>query len=415
MPRLPIPGSDKGTWGDVLNDFLNVAHNADGTLKPIDKSSIAGLAPVATTGNYTDLAGKPSLSAVATSGDYGDLINKPTIPAVPVQSVAGKTGAVTLGESDIAGLAGDLATLQSGVAAASVALSTTGVKTANYTAGPNQIIPVDSSSGIVTITLPSAPADKTQIIIKKIDGSANSVNVALSGSDVLNTAGGPTSFSIQLSSQAYTVAYAAGPKIWYAVSGSLPLGVLDSRYATPASVTTATAGTVNNASLSGRALTFTTVGGSTINVGNIVPNLTMGTLTSAAYGVSAAATIGGTSVDPTLSLTIPQGAPGDVTPASSSTGTTLAVSVIPSTYTLTMSGNVTSITLPSPSASIAATATLILIQDATGSRTVTWPVSVKWNEGVAPQPSTAAGAVSVFSLLWTGSLWIGFKSGQNFA
>lgn len=33
MARLPDPGGDKGTWGDVLNDFLAVSHNSDGTLK----------------------------------------------------------------------------------------------------------------------------------------------------------------------------------------------------------------------------------------------------------------------------------------------------------------------------------------------------------------------------------------------
>jgi hypothetical protein len=33
MTRLPQPGSDDGQWGDILNDFLSVAHNADGTLK----------------------------------------------------------------------------------------------------------------------------------------------------------------------------------------------------------------------------------------------------------------------------------------------------------------------------------------------------------------------------------------------
>lgn len=33
MARLPIPGSDDGVWGNVLNDFLSVGHNADGTLK----------------------------------------------------------------------------------------------------------------------------------------------------------------------------------------------------------------------------------------------------------------------------------------------------------------------------------------------------------------------------------------------
>ncbi len=33
MVRLPVPGSDDGTWGDILNDFLKVAHNSDGSLK----------------------------------------------------------------------------------------------------------------------------------------------------------------------------------------------------------------------------------------------------------------------------------------------------------------------------------------------------------------------------------------------
>lgn len=33
MARLPIEGSDNGTWGGILNDFLSVEHNSDGTLK----------------------------------------------------------------------------------------------------------------------------------------------------------------------------------------------------------------------------------------------------------------------------------------------------------------------------------------------------------------------------------------------
>lgn len=33
MARLPVPGSDRGKWGDILNTFLSVEHNADGTLK----------------------------------------------------------------------------------------------------------------------------------------------------------------------------------------------------------------------------------------------------------------------------------------------------------------------------------------------------------------------------------------------
>ena len=33
MSRLPSPGGDAGNWGNVLNDFLSVEHNTDGTLK----------------------------------------------------------------------------------------------------------------------------------------------------------------------------------------------------------------------------------------------------------------------------------------------------------------------------------------------------------------------------------------------
>ena len=31
--RLPTPGSDEGQWGAILNDFLQVEHNTDGSLK----------------------------------------------------------------------------------------------------------------------------------------------------------------------------------------------------------------------------------------------------------------------------------------------------------------------------------------------------------------------------------------------
>lgn len=33
MARLPQPGSDNGTWGDILNDYLSQSHAADGSLK----------------------------------------------------------------------------------------------------------------------------------------------------------------------------------------------------------------------------------------------------------------------------------------------------------------------------------------------------------------------------------------------
>lgn len=33
MARLPVPGQDSGSWGDILNDFLSVAHSSTGFLQ----------------------------------------------------------------------------------------------------------------------------------------------------------------------------------------------------------------------------------------------------------------------------------------------------------------------------------------------------------------------------------------------
>ena len=60
MSRLPIVGSDDSTWGDILNDFLSVEHNADGTQKTL------GLTKGGT--GATDAAtARTNLSAVSTS------------------------------------------------------------------------------------------------------------------------------------------------------------------------------------------------------------------------------------------------------------------------------------------------------------------------------------------------------------
>lgn len=50
---------------------------------------------------------------------------------------------------------------------------------------------------------------------------------------------------------------------------------------------------------------------------------------------------------------------------------------------------------------------LRLVQDGTGSRTVTWPASVKWPGGTAPTLSTAAGAVDIVTFIYDGTNYYG--------
>lgn len=87
MARLPQPGADNGQWGTILNDYLSMSLESDGTLKPIGQSNIvnlqADLATKATTAN---------LAPVATSGTYTDLTAKPTIPSTPTEVGAEPAG-----------------------------------------------------------------------------------------------------------------------------------------------------------------------------------------------------------------------------------------------------------------------------------------------------------------------------------
>lgn len=53
MSRLPSPGADENTWGDILNDFLQVAHNTDGTIQAGAVTGIQGR-PVASTAPVND-------------------------------------------------------------------------------------------------------------------------------------------------------------------------------------------------------------------------------------------------------------------------------------------------------------------------------------------------------------------------
>jgi hypothetical protein len=83
-------------------------------------------------------------------------------------------------------------------------------------------------------------------------------------------------------------------------------------------------------------------------------------------------------------------------------------------HDLTLTGDVT-LTLTGATAGVACSATLILRQDATGTRLATWPGSVNWGAAGAPVLSTAASAYDVVSLLTVdgGTTWIGFHTGMS--
>lgn len=95
----------------------------------------------------------------------------------------------------------------------------TAVKTSAYTAAVDDLVPVDTTSGSVTITLPTAPANGSRITVSHVTrGGSNTVTIAAGGSDVFNKTGGATSLVLSLETSAVTLQYTASGAIWYPIS-----------------------------------------------------------------------------------------------------------------------------------------------------------------------------------------------------
>jgi lysophospholipase L1-like esterase len=202
-------------------------------------------AVVHTTGAET-VAGVKTFSSLpviptTTPTTNGQTASKLYVDTVAAGITAGGVSDATTSVKGIVQLAGDLA----GTAAAptvpgkTTAFTVTAVKTTNYSAAANEFVPVDTTSGNVTVTFPTAPADGTRIGVKHVvRGSTNTVGLALGGSDVFNVSGGATTGTITLLNQGAIFQYKSSSAIWYASSTDLALSQLDSRYANQSTLTT---------------------------------------------------------------------------------------------------------------------------------------------------------------------------------
>lgn len=93
MPRLPTPGADDGTWGDILNEFLRVEHNDDGTQKtvPVAKGGTGATAAAAARTNLgaaaaSDLTAHTGATAGAHAATAVSFSPSGTISATNVQA-----------------------------------------------------------------------------------------------------------------------------------------------------------------------------------------------------------------------------------------------------------------------------------------------------------------------------------------
>lgn len=173
MARLPVPGQDDGTWGDILNDFLRQTLNDDGSLKALSQSQVTGL-----TQALADKALQTDLDALQTTvagkADAASVYDKTTADGRYVQSVT--VGTTTTGVNVAAG--GAAAVTNSGTASAPVL---------NFTVpkgDPGDLVPssfTNVAGGVIGVASTEVPSTKirtlaSNVIVNCTSNPSNSVS-----------------------------------------------------------------------------------------------------------------------------------------------------------------------------------------------------------------------------------------------
>ncbi len=278
--RLPNPGGDDGVWGEILNGFLAMAHNPDGTLlssavsaalpSSIPTTTLGSGAPSSATFLRGDgtwavpnvSGGITSVTAADGTVAIGGTASAPTVGvnAIPEAKVTNLTIDLAATEKGAnKGVAGGyapldgaalvpIANLPTGTSGSTVAIGddtritgalqintvafsgTNATSSGALTAGSTQGF--DTTTGAITATLPTAPADYTIITVGMlVQGGTNVVTINTGPGDALNKVGGSTTLTLSTLNQKMLLVYRSSPKLWFAYD-FLSLGALDSRYLT---------------------------------------------------------------------------------------------------------------------------------------------------------------------------------------
>jgi len=422
MARLPQPGADDGVWGNILNDFLNVAHDADGTVKAnaVDASALQDNSVSGTKlqdSSVTDA--KLSTSNIPVNGQVLSYNGSGLAWAN-----GGAGGDPAMG-GDLSGVASNAQIVANAVGATELAANAvTTAKIADNNVTDAKIASGVSQSKIANLTTDLAGkeptiASGTTAQYWRGDKSWQTLDKTAVGlSNVDNTS--DTSKPISTATQTALNGKASTATTITAGTGLTGGGDLTTNRTISASFGTA-AGTIaqgNDSRITGAEQTTNkgaVNGYAGLNSSSRVPSaqLGSGTADSTTYlrgdGTWATVAGGGAAVTPT-------NGGGETYFDAGNSGTAKTLDLANgNVQKLTLTGNCT-LTLTSPAAGAMRAMTLLVFQDATGSRTITWPGSVSWGAAGAPVLTLTASKMDIISLFTVdgGTTWYGALGAKGF-
>ncbi len=203
MTRLPVPGQDDGIWGDILNEFLLVEHNADGTQKTLDITKGG-------TGATTASAARTSLG-----------ITSSNIPFTPTGTIAATDVQAAIAEvAAEAASAGNYFTQGGNAFGVDAVLGTTDTQPLIFTVANAEKARIDTNGNLgIGVSIPAQKLD--------VNGSINIVNngeIQNGGRSWIQQGTSGTT-RIYADSTGDTQFYFGGTRrIWFNTSGNVGLG-----------------------------------------------------------------------------------------------------------------------------------------------------------------------------------------------
>ena len=298
---------------------------------------------------------------------------------------------------NLANIAGIDATTKSTLQAAGLGGIAYTKKTANYTAVNGDGIIADTTAGAFTVTLPASPSAGNAVYIT--DGGAwgtNNLTVGRNGSTI---EGAAENLTLDITGAAVQCIFDGTTWQVYAQVGAYGTSTTGTGAVVLANSATMANVTITTPTISSPTITSPTISSPTIT-GNVA-NITITTSTISSPTITS----------PTISnATINDGYTEETATANTSTAYTIDLAN-GTLQVLTLTG---SCTFTFPTATAGKSFTLFLKQDATGSRTVTWPASVKWPSGTAPTITSTASKGDKFVFTADGTYWWGSTAGQNY-